>query len=181
MVKWLIFPLQGNATSNRTAKNNAKCLKKHKTWSEEELTTFTHVLVSNEERDKTQTGVAKFSYSRSLHLGAIDPSHQKSSPNRRFLRQKNLLYMYSMAAVLLLVLNLNLLTVLFTLECTNLCSCFSSSMNLRRTTFQHLAVSSSILTNKLSDDLSVQTICSTSSVRRANICLGILPTLLVFG
>lgn len=92
MVKWLSFPLQGNATSNRTAKNNAKCLKKLKTWSEEELTTFTHVLVSNEEQDKTQTGVAKFSYSRSLHLGAIDPLHQKFSPNRRFLRQKNLLY-----------------------------------------------------------------------------------------
>ena len=38
--------------SAKSAKNKAKCSKKNKTWSEEELTTFAHVLASNEERDK---------------------------------------------------------------------------------------------------------------------------------
>ena len=37
--------------SAKSAKNKAKCSKKNKTWSEEELTTFAHVLASNEERD----------------------------------------------------------------------------------------------------------------------------------
>ena len=38
--------------SAKSAKNKAKSSKKSKTWSEEELTTFAHVLASNEERDK---------------------------------------------------------------------------------------------------------------------------------
>lgn len=38
--------------SARSVKNTAKCLKKNKMCSEEELTTFAHVLASNEERDK---------------------------------------------------------------------------------------------------------------------------------
>ena len=71
-VKWLTFSPRGNGTSNRARfygkfqhggteeevseigekQSEAKCSKKNKTWSEEELTTFAHVLASNEERDK---------------------------------------------------------------------------------------------------------------------------------
>ena len=38
--------------SAKSGKNKAKCSKKNKMLSEEELTTFAHVLVSNEECDK---------------------------------------------------------------------------------------------------------------------------------
>jgi len=38
--------------SAKSAKKKAKCSKKNKTWSDEKLTTFAHVLASNEERDK---------------------------------------------------------------------------------------------------------------------------------
>lgn len=54
----MIFSPRGNGTSNRTTfygkfqHGKAKCWKKNKTWSEEELTTVAHVLASNEERDK---------------------------------------------------------------------------------------------------------------------------------
>ena len=85
-------------------------IENNKTWSEEELTTFAHVLALNEERDKSwvlvtataaQTGFAKLSDSRSWYLGTIDPRHQKSSPNRLFLPEKSLLYMFGAAAILL--------------------------------------------------------------------------------
>ena len=78
-----------------------------------------------------QTGIAKFSDSRSWNLGTINPRHQKSSPNRRFLPEKSLLYMCSVAAILLLEHNLNLVPVLFALKRTDLCSHSPTSMNLR--------------------------------------------------
>ena len=109
-----------------------------------------------------QTGIAELSDSRSWYLVTIDLRHQKSSPNRRFLPEKRLLYMCSVAAILLLQHNLNLVPVLFALKCTDLCSYSSGSANLRRTTFRHMAFSNSHQTNKC------QTICPSSSVKTAN-------------
>lgn len=105
--------------------------------------------------------------------------HQKSSPNRHFLTEKSLLYMCCVVATLFVHVNLNLnkVPVLFVLKCTNLCSHSSSCMNLRQTTVQYMAVSSSLSINKLSHNLSVQTICWSSNEGRANNSLGIPPTL----
>ena len=100
-----------------------------------------------------QTGITKFSDSRSWNLSTIDPRHQKYSPNRRFLPGKSLLHLCSVAAILLLEHNLNLVPVLFALKCTDLCSHSPGSMNLRQTMFQHMAVWNSNSTNKC------QTIC----------------------
>ena len=68
---------------------------------------------------KPKTGIAKFSDSRSLHLGTNDLRHQKSSPNGCFPPEKSLLYMCSTAAILLLGHNLNIVPVLFALKCTD--------------------------------------------------------------
>ena len=70
-----------------------------------------------------------------------------------FKQEWSLLYMSSVAAILLLQHNLNLVPVLFALKCTDLCSYSSGSANLRRTTFRHMAFSNSHQTNKC------QTIC----------------------
>ena len=145
--------------SAKSAKNKAKCSKKNKTWSEEELTTFAHVLASNEERDKPwalvlETMALKKSSNKKVFGKILAQGRaQQSSPNRRFLPEKSLLYTSSVAAILLLQHNLNLVPVLFALKCTDLCSYSSGSANLRRTTFRHMAFSNSHQTNKC------QTIC----------------------
>ena len=122
-------------------------------------------LVAPKAATAAQTGIAELSDSRSWYLVTIDLRHQKSSPNRRFLPEKSLLYMSSVAAILLLQHNLNLVPVLFALKCTDLCSYSSGSANLRRTTFRDMAFSNSHQTNKC------QTICPSSSVKTAYIVI----------
>lgn len=117
------------------------------------LLAFSSPLGAPKAATAAQTGIAELSDSRSWYLVTIDLRHQKSSPNRRFLLEKSLLYMCSVAAILLLQHNLNLVPVLLALKCTDLCSYSSGSTNLRRTTFRHMAFSNSHQTNKC------QTIC----------------------
>ena len=137
--------------SAKTKRSVRKRTKRDQKKNLRHLHMYLRTLVAPKAATAAQTGIAKLSDSRGWYLVITDLRHQKSSPKRRFLPEKSLLYTCSAAAILLLQHSLNLVPVLLALKCTDLRSYSSSSANLRRT--RHMAFSNSNSTDKR------QTVC----------------------